>query len=588
MIGALVYLQFISLRNAVRARLRRLRQPRYIFATLAGAAYFYFFFFRHVGFRGNRPPGPEAMPVEVGLMVGVAMVVLMMVGRLVYAWVFSADRAALAFTEAEVAFLFPAPVNRRMLVNFKLARSQLRVLFSAVLLALLSDRFTFIGGNMWTHAVGLWILFSTLELHGIAAAFTRDRLLDLGLNPVRRRLVFGGALLLVAMLLWWAVQRIVPAPTAADAAGLPAFVHYVLRTVLAVPLVSWVSAPFRWVLGPFFAPAGVAFWRALGPALAVLAAHYVWVIRSEVSFEEASIELARRRAQQIAAVRAGGGWRSLRRPTRRRREPFALRPSGARPLAFLWRNLISAGQWFYPRTWLWIAAGVLGATLWLAANPVYRPWLRVAQQVVPMAGIWVLIFVPMFMRRQVQLLLDRLEVVKTYPLRGWQVVIGEMLAPIALMTAIEWLLLAVEAVAGGALTGRYGHAVWLTGFGAVEIGLLVPPVAGLMTAIPLAATLQFPGWMSTLNQPRGMESFGQRLIFSGGFVLAFAGALLPAALVAAGPFFLVQWLSGSLSLALLAGGVSAALVLAGELAGVVWWLGRRYERFDLAVELPQG
>jgi hypothetical protein len=39
---------------------------------------------------------------------------------------------------------------------------------------------------------------------------------------------------------------------------------------------------------------------------------------------------------------------------------------------------------------------------------------------------------------------------------------------------------------------------------------------------------------------------------------------------------------------LLAGAVAASLVLIGELAAVVWWLGGRYERFDLSTELPQG
>ena len=50
-----------------------------------------------------------------------------------------------AFTEAEVAFLFPAPVPRQVLVHFKLLKSQLRILFSALLFALLSLRFRFLG-----------------------------------------------------------------------------------------------------------------------------------------------------------------------------------------------------------------------------------------------------------------------------------------------------------------------------------------------------------------------------------------------------------------------------------------------------------
>ena len=204
-------------------------------------------------------------------------------------------------------------------------------------------------------------------------------------------------------------------------------------------------------------------------------------------------------------------------------------------------------------------------------------------------SFWVLFAVPMLMRRQVQLMLERLDVIKTYPLRGWQVVLGEMLAPIVLITAIEWLLLALVAVAAGALSRQLAATALLTGLGGVGIGLLVPPVAGLMVGIPFAATLFFPGWMSAVNQPRGMDVMGQRLIFAGGYLLVLLVALLPAALAAAVPY-LPRPLAGGgeWRAALLAAAIAASLVLPGELAGVVWWLGGRYERFDLSTELPQG
>jgi len=243
--------------------------------------------------------------------------VLIMALRIVYTWIFSTERAALAFTEAEVAFLFQAPVSRGVLVHFKLLKSQLRILFLALLFSLLSNRFSFLGGNVWTHAIGWWILLSTLELHGIAASFTRDRLLNLGLNPARRRVLLGGAFVLLGVVTGWWLRRHLPALPAIDLTNAAAIFSF-LSGVLATPPLSWVLAPFRWILGPFFAPDGITFLLALGPALLVLGAHYVWVIRSEVAFEEASIDLARKHAERIAALRAGG-WRGLRRPARRRK-----------------------------------------------------------------------------------------------------------------------------------------------------------------------------------------------------------------------------------------------------------------------------
>ena len=355
-----------------------MRQPRYLIGLIVGLAYFYLMFFRRSAYRGGPAHDFDASPAQVGLLVGLGMVLVVLAGRIVYAWVFSAERAALAFTEAEVSFLFPAPVSRRALVHFKLLKSQVRILFSALLIALFSNRLSPLGGSAWIHAVGWWILLSTLELHGIGASFTRERLLNLGLNPARRRILFGGVAVLLAAGAWWWIRRHVPAPGAADLAGAAAMISY-LEGVAAIPPLPWVLAPFRWLLGPFFAADAATLARTLGPALLVLAAHYVWVIRSEVSFEEASIDLARRRAERIAAVRAGGGWRGLNRPSRRRSEPFTLRPQGPAAPAFLWRNLISAGPWFYPRNWLLLSAALLAAMLGLAARPSLRPWLQFVQ-----------------------------------------------------------------------------------------------------------------------------------------------------------------------------------------------------------------
>jgi hypothetical protein len=572
------------IRNAVAQRVRRLRQPRYMMATLLGLAYFYFLFFRRSSFQDTGPGAPVA-PVNIGLLVGVSMAAVIMTGRIIYSWIFSADRAALSFTEAEVAFLFQAPVQRRVLVHYKLLKSQIRILFSAALFALVSRRLGFLGGNGWMHAVGWWILLSTLELHSIAASFTRERLLEVGLNPARRRALFLGGLLLVGSALWWWLRRTIPAPRAADLAGPMAMVNY-FQGVLTAPPVSWLLAPCIWILRPFFAPDLAAFIRALGPALLILAGHYLWVIRSEVAFEEASLELARRRAERGEA-RQAGHWRGRSQPKRKRREPFPLRPHGQAAPAFLWRALISAGPWFHPRNWLFISAGVISVMLWLASQPAYRTALVVIQAVALPVGFWVLIAGPMLMRREVRLMMQRLDVVKTYPLRGWQVVLGEMLAPIVLITAIEWLLLAVLAVAAATLSGEVGFTVLSSGLGVIAVGLLVPPVVGLMTGISFAATLYFPSWMSAVGQAGGgLDAMGQRMIFAGGYVVVLAAALLPAALVAAVPYLIVLWMTGLQVGALSAGAVAVSLILFGEFAAVVWWLGGRYERFDLSAEVP--
>jgi len=310
-------------------------------------------------------------------------------------------------------------------------------------------------------------------------------------------------------------------------------------------------------------------------------------VRSDVAFEEASLALAQKRTERIAAIRAGH-WRGPASPVKPRREPFALATRGPAPIAFLWKNLIAAGPLYYPRSWLTVAiVGVVG-TLWLNRDPLYRPFVQVIGGASLGIGAYALLLGPMFFRRGLNLMLTRLDVVKTYPLRGWQIVLGEMLTPIALLTAFEWLLLIIAALGVHALFRKVAAVPYLPGAGAVGIGLLVPPLGGLMFAIPFAAMLYFPVWMGTgAQRGGGIEAMGQRLIFFAGYVVVLIVALLPAAMVGAVPFFLVQWLADCLPAAVLAAGATASAVLVGEFALVIWWLGHRYEQFDLSVELPR-
>jgi hypothetical protein len=55
MISALLYLQFHSIKNRLLLRIKRMRQPKYLFGGIVGGIYFYFYFFRYFfGFRGGR------------------------------------------------------------------------------------------------------------------------------------------------------------------------------------------------------------------------------------------------------------------------------------------------------------------------------------------------------------------------------------------------------------------------------------------------------------------------------------------------------------------------------------------------------
>jgi hypothetical protein len=173
MIRPLLYLQSQSACNRMVARLKRLKKPKYLVGLIVGGIYFYFYFLRFL-FYGVKPstavvPGvPTAEALQTFELVGA----LVLAAIVVSAWVFPRDRAALAFTEAEVAFLFPAPIGRRTLIHVKLLRSQFGILFTTLLMTLFTSRIGQ-GSSAWIHLTGWWLILSLLNLHFLAASFTR-------------------------------------------------------------------------------------------------------------------------------------------------------------------------------------------------------------------------------------------------------------------------------------------------------------------------------------------------------------------------------------------------------------------------------
>lgn len=584
MIGALVYLQLTSLKNALLGRIRRLRNPRYLFAALVGAAYFYFFLFRRNG-GSSHHAGPSPVfaaqgPVLLELLGAFALFVAMAL-----VWILPNSRAALAFTEAEVAHLFPAPISRRTLVHFKLLKSQFSILLSILVLTLISNRWSFLGGAAWMHAAGWWLIFSIYNLHLVGASFARERLLHFGINALRRRLMICGVLLVLGAYTWFWLQRSMPLPQENDVQNIASLLDYV-KTVLTTPPLGWVLMPFRVIVRPFLATTVTDFLSAIWPGLLLIVAHYVWVLRSDVAFEEASVALSQKRAETISAMRAGK-WSGFT-PKKKRREPFELSPTGMPSIAFLWKGLIAAGPIYYPRYWLSAGFVLIAALLWFGRDPDSRLLVGGAFVTCMALCCYGLLFGPVLARRVLALMLERLDLAKSYPLRGWQVVLGEMMCPVTLLCVFEWIGLTLMAGAAMYLQTReeLPHMVLLAEL--VSAWLLIVPLAAMLFALNYAGALLFPAWITATTQTGGgLEKVGQRLIFLAGYLILLVVALLPAVGFGLAPFFLTKWLFQNIAWAIIVGSLTGCAVLVGELVVALWWLGERFEKFDLSAELPR-
>ena len=578
MTSALFYLQFHSTVNRLTARFTRLKQPKYLAGAIVGGIYFYFYFFRYLfhapgggrGLAGVTSPETFALIESLGALLLFVIVLL--------AWVIPHERAALTFTEAEVAFLFPAPISRLGLIHFKLLRSQMRIFFTTLFLTLFSNRF---GGNPWIHGAAWWLILSTLNLHFLGSSFARTMLLDRGIsNWLRRLIVFAVVVAFAGVIIVWA-RRTMPTLDLSAMKSIGAISDYAKRAVTSGPAL-YLLYPFRVLARLYLARDASAFLKAVGPAAVIFLLHYVWVIKSNVAFEEASVEASQKLATRIAAARSGN-WQAARRNRKGRRPPFKLSAAGPQPVALLWKNLISAGQAFTARLWIIILATVVG--VYVGFGNV-TSGANISSVLGILMGVllgWSLLLGPQFLRQDLRQDLPLTDVLKTYPMPGWQIVLGEVLAPAAILAAVQWLLLILGAGFFLHVRGLKDGLLPLTV--ACGAAIVLPLLDVIMLLIPNAAVLLFPSWIQVGKEgPRGIEATGQRLIFMLGQLLAFTVALLPAALFFAGAFILLNLLLGP-ALAVLLASFIAAIILAAEAGLGVRLLGGQFERFDLSAEL---
>lgn len=585
MLGALLYLRLTSLKNMVRTRLQRLRQPKYLVGAVVGVAYFWFFFFRHtVRIKPGRHAStaavehvqaaiPEYLPMAVALG-GIILFVVFF-----FMWLLPLGQAALGFTEAEIAFLFPAPISRRSLVHYKLLGSQFSSLFGAAIMVLFSQHWTFLGGNAAMHAVGWWFLFSAINLHQTGSSFTLTRLSQRGVSVLRRRL------LLVALVSATAITTVHNLPPDAVKPDLLSIGHWLQQLAGTAPLV-WLLLPVRLIMAPFFTADGGAFLLALGPALLVLGLHYLWVVRSVVSFEEASIVKAEKRAATVAAWRSGERRFGTAPPKEGRRPPFALADTGRPELAFLWKNLLSTSGLFSVRTLITAASIILLGGTWALRHEEWHPVLTGVGIAVLAGGLYLMLIGPQFARQDIRSDLNRADILKTYPLAGWQVILGELLTPVAILTGILWLVILTAALLAYPKQGEFAWLVHYGRFGLAGcLALVTPALVGMQMLVPNAATLLFPDWFhSSRHHERGIEVMGQRMIFLFAQFVTMLVSLVPGVLLAGLAAFAVNWLLGPTA-AMIVATLMVLAVLLAEIAGGLWWLGRRFERFDLSAEL---
>ena len=575
MIAASLYIVVCSARNRVRLRLRRLREPRYLVGAVAGAAYLYFSFFARLrtARAGQRRRGGAGVPIALAsaMRSGAAgLVGLFLFAVTVVAWLLPFESGLLAFSDAEMQFLFPAPVSRRALLVHRMIRSQIGLLFGGAIIGLAMPSAS--GYARVRSGIAMWLLLSTGKVYFTGISLARAKLASSDAGARRAAWLPVGILAAASVVVGAAMYR-------AFAAGAPESMRDLLeRTAAAIGagpagVVLW---PFTALARPIFTTGPGEYLAALAGSALVLAATSAWVLQTDAALEEAAAAAAARRAS--AAPAQASAYRAS-------RVGLTLAISGRPETVFAWKAATQTLRGVDRRNIFRLAA--IAVALAAAATSLGRAG---GARVMAGAGAFALasaafliLMAPQVLRVDMRDDLRHLEVLKTWPVRAAAIVRGQLLWPGAILTAGAWTALALaEMLAGASLLARVGLA-WRLSAGAA-VAILAPALVFAQLTIHNAAALIFPAWVPLGNQrPRGLDAMGQRLILLGATWLVLIVSVIPGAIGGAIVWLALTPVAGPA--AVVPAALACAAAVAAEVLVATEALGPAYEKLDLtAVE----
>ena len=570
-----LYLTLNTMRNSLRVRLRRLRQPRYAIALLLGVGYFTLILGRPLFFGGrNRDTDLEDITTNARI-IAPAIGSAVLFALLALPWIFpSKQRAALAVTQAEVQFLFTAPLSRRRLIRYKLLRSMVGAVISSAFLTIvmrpdsvIQALARFIGTTLIIALINLH--FTGISLHRLPAS-TESRTRTL----MRRWLPCGIVLALIAVVARDLLARW-PDTDAFGPGGEWVLEIARLSTSGLAGVVLW---PFRAMVALPLADSATAFVLALPWPLIAIAINYMWIVSTDVPFEEASAELA----DKIARVRREG-FKALRKPKAATPTRFSLAPDGLTETAILWKNLITMRRslsWFTVMPVLPFVMA-MGTAMMVTSGEKASRADAIAVVLTIVAGMTVILG-PMVLRTDLRQDLPNLAILRTWPVRGATLVRGQVLAPAIVLSAIVWTALVgvvLLSLLGSREMDTARRVSYFLAAAAVAPGVIL---VQLLVQNGLAVT--FPSWVTTGPPRGGIDAIGQRMLLLLVGMFGLVLGILPAVLFGGVLALVARLVIGETSI--LASGMGAAAVLFGEAALGSELIGSLLDRTDVSALDP--
>jgi hypothetical protein len=251
--------------------------------------------------------------------------------------------------------------------------------------------------------------------------------------------------------------------------------------------------------------------------------------------------------------------------------------------AIIWKNIIALARTVSPYSvlvFVALAIAVLAVAFSVAADP--RDVAEVGGlALLALAGI-LAIMGPRWIRGDLRLDMQQLELLRSFPLRGAAVVRAEVAGSAGTITVLQVVPLLLAAItiplgewSGDTSAGR--AALLLTAL------IALPAVNALGSLIQNGAALLFPAWVRLgLTRQGGVEVMGQNIIVTVGSLLVLLVLLVVPVL--AGGAVAVLGVAGAGLWGIIPGALLGSAIVLAELWGITAWLGGVYERTEPGVD----
>src|SRR5690606_16722710 len=128
---------------------------------------------------------------------------------------------------------------------------------------------------------------------------------------------------------------------------------------------------------------------------------------------------------------------------------------------------------------------IVAWNLWLGTPPRYGVLSGIPTMLAAMFGAQTLFIGSQLARQDLRSDLDKVDIIKTWPLPGWQVVLGELLTPTLVLSVILWLCLLQISLGPG--SSQLVQAAPLRLAGGLALALVLPFLCAVQLLVANAA-----------------------------------------------------------------------------------------------------